>query len=226
MQRSSNSVIAIVTFLKLTVDAVEVTWLAGYAAIALSLPKGLTFSSNDRPGRFHRKATSLCLPNFSVKVLITGGSERDIWLEAAELVGDAYLDVYMSPVGWRDSAQAQADFIQVQDELTGRARTMFEAFESEKPIHMFGRSLNAIMPNLATYHLRLPDHHVHRSGIYLPHPRLSNIPSHQKPPASPKAPTGDFMATKTNRWSARLSQLSESDGEEGVSEADRDARLA
>lgn len=126
------------TFLKLVVDAVEVTWVAGHAAVVLSLSDGLRLSSNDRPGRFHRKASSLRLPNISVKVLLTGGIERSTWLETAELMADAYLDVYLSPVGWKESAQAQADFVRAQDELTGRARLMFESFDSEKPIYTFG----------------------------------------------------------------------------------------
>jgi hypothetical protein len=130
----------LVTFLKLTVDAAEVTWVAGHAAVALSFPDGLKLSSNDRPGRFHRKAFGLRLPKVSVKVLVTGGTERNTWLEAAELVADAHLDIYLSPLGWRDSAQAQADFIQAQDELTGRARLMFEAFDSDKPIFTFRKS--------------------------------------------------------------------------------------
>jgi hypothetical protein len=131
---------ALVTFLKLTIDALEVTWVAGHAAVALSFPEGLKLSSNDRPGRFHRKSFSLSVPKVSTKVLVTGGSESNTWLEAAELVADAYLDMYLSPLGWRDSAQAQADFVQSQDGLTGRARLMFEAFDNSKPIFLFRRS--------------------------------------------------------------------------------------
>ena len=49
------------------------------------------------------------------------------WLEAGEITGDIFLDMYNAPRGFRSMMRAQAAFIEDQDQLTGRARHMFRS---------------------------------------------------------------------------------------------------
>lgn len=121
------------------------TWRAGHAALVLSLPRGLTLDNNDLGGRFHRKLTSLRVPRASVKVLLTMPVEGRPWLEVGEIVTDAYLDIYSSPSGWHEMAEAQVAFVEQQDRLTGRARRMFGVLQpsngtnsgEHRGIHLF-----------------------------------------------------------------------------------------
>jgi hypothetical protein len=124
---------SIVTFVKLSLDTLQGIWHAGQAAAELSLPQGVTFNSNDLGGKFHKKSSCLRLPSASVKLYLTAWNEQRSWVEAAELAGDTYLDIYSSPPGWLNLARAQSEFIQEQDILTGRAKRMFRRFhEGEK----------------------------------------------------------------------------------------------
>jgi hypothetical protein len=109
----------------LSLNGLEATWLAGQAAIALSFGRGLNVESNDLAGKFHRKVTNVRLPHASLKVLFSASSEHRLWTETADIVTDAYLDIYSSLTGWQDTARAQAEFIHSQDLVTGRARRMF-----------------------------------------------------------------------------------------------------
>jgi hypothetical protein len=124
-------VTAKVTFFKFSLDALDSTWLAGQAAVELSLPRGIRYETNDLGGRFHRKLASLRLPLANVKVFLAATRNRQTWLEAAEFVTDAFLDVYSSPPGWVDKSRAQAEFIHAQSAPTGRAEHMFKAFRAD-----------------------------------------------------------------------------------------------
>lgn len=100
------------------------TWFAGNAAVHASITRGLTLEMNDLAGEFHRKVTSLRIPDVCLKILITTPSGHN-WLEAARFSSDANLDIYSAPIGWRESGRAQAEFIRAQDILTGRAKFLF-----------------------------------------------------------------------------------------------------
>lgn len=211
----------IVTFLKLSLDALDLTWKAGHAAIALSLDQGLKVESNDLAGQFHRKVTSLRLPHASVKVLLTAPSGHQPWLEAAELDMDVYFDIYSSPDGWKDTARAQADFIRVQDAPTNRAKRMFRSFNSSDPVDL--GTIDIYCPVSGDLLTRIQGQGSHKTGLYLPQPMLTNVGKERIERLSSNADVR--TSTKPRHWS-NLPHLSESDGEEGVSEADRDARLA
>jgi hypothetical protein len=117
----------LVTFLKFSLNALNATWLAGHAALEVSLPRGLSLEMNDLAGTYYRKVTSLRVPQICLKVLITTPSGRHTWLEAAQFASDGNLDIYSAPAGWRESGRVQADYIRSQDILTGRARFLFDA---------------------------------------------------------------------------------------------------
>ncbi|RDB25364.1 Protein CSF1 [Hypsizygus marmoreus] len=194
-----------VTFVKLSLCAVNITWRADHAALLVTLPFGVNVDSNDLGGRYHRKVTSVKLPEICVKVLLTASTEENRWLEAADVTTDAYVDIYSTPHGYRALAQAQIAYVEDQDRLTGRARHMFGPLAS--------LSLDSSTKAMA-----------HSSGLYLPHPVLPNTRRHTEqghvrqsgPKDRPQKP-----------WPlSSVAQLSDSDAEDGISEADRDARLA
>jgi hypothetical protein len=115
-----------VTFLKISLHALDAIWLAGHAALEVSLSRGLALEMNDLAGRFHRKVTNLRIPQIYFKILITASSGRHSWLEAARFASDANLDIYSAPNGWRESGREQAEYIRAQDAVTGRAKFLFD----------------------------------------------------------------------------------------------------
>jgi hypothetical protein len=127
----------VVTFLKLSSRAINVTWLAGHAALEVSLSRGLKLDINDLAGKFYRKMTSLRIPHLCVKALITTVSGRKSWLEAAQFSSDANLDIYSAPVGWQESGRAQTDFIRTRDILTVRAKFMLDKSRLDRIDGMF-----------------------------------------------------------------------------------------
>ncbi len=90
-------------------------------------PKVYAWDNNNLGGRFHRQLTSIRIPVACVKMLLRNLSDR--WLEAGETTLDVYLDIYTSPVNWRNLAAAQESFVREQDALTGRAAKMLEQFK-------------------------------------------------------------------------------------------------
>ena len=114
-----------VTFYKIATKSIEITWRAGNAALLLKLSQGLKFDSNDLGAHQYHRVISLRVPHISGNILLTKDMERNSWLEAAEVNGDAYLDIYSSPVGHRLITRNQLAFIEEQDKLTNRAKLMF-----------------------------------------------------------------------------------------------------
>ena len=109
-----------VTFLKISLASLAVTWKAGHTAAVISLPSGLVLDNNDLGGEFYRKLTSIAVPMASVKILLTSLSEKHHWLEAADIACDANLDMYSSPVNWHQKEKDQAQFVEAQDRQTQR----------------------------------------------------------------------------------------------------------
>ncbi|KAJ7579122.1 hypothetical protein C8J56DRAFT_337033 [Mycena floridula] len=188
------------TFVKVTVSAIDLTWAPGHATLVISVPHGLKVDNNDLGGQFHRKLTSLRLPEVSVKILATSESKQSSWLEAASFSGDAFLDIYSSPAGGLEEAEDQAAFVEEQDQLTGRARKMFGAL---KP-----RDISQAAATAAA------EPRPHLDGVYLPQPILSSYKRYLRKHPDPKP-----------GLPPKYSHDSESD-DEGVPEIDRDARLA
>jgi hypothetical protein len=116
----------------------DLTWKAGLASVVVCLEHGLKFDSNDLGAHHYRRVTSIRIPHISSKVLLTASTERNIWLEAAEIVFDAYLDIYSAPKGHRLMTRAQSTFVEEQDRLTGRAKRMFDPLRHRSRINSPG----------------------------------------------------------------------------------------
>lgn len=97
----------------------------------ISLSQGIRVDSNDLGGRYYRKVTSLRIPEVFVKVLLSVSTESNRWLEVAEIVTDAFLDIYASPRGYRSMTSAQVAYVEEQDKLTSRARQMLASLRSQ-----------------------------------------------------------------------------------------------
>jgi hypothetical protein len=185
-----------ITFLKVRLVGLNITLRLGQSAIAVSLPSGLHFQSNDLARDLYRKVLGAKIPEIAVQLLISSPDDSTAWYEAASLRMDGNVDVYTSPLNWRETAQAQREFVNEQDKLTDRAKMMFiERTPSSQSERIF-----------------------HRNGLHLPQP-VCEAPSSTIKPSSPshlKAPAvklASFM-------------VSDSEGEEGTTEAERDARVA
>jgi hypothetical protein len=117
----------IVTFVKFSISTFNATWQAGCAALMISLSQGVRVDINDLGGRYYRKVTSLRVPEVVVKVLLSASMESNRWLEAAEIITDAFLDIYASPRGYRTMTGAQIAYVEEQDRLTSRAHQMLDS---------------------------------------------------------------------------------------------------
>lgn len=114
-----------VTFLKIALDEATVVWHADNAAVEVRLPEGFRMDSNDLAGKLYSKVTSFRVPDVSVKFLLAKSPSSVEWHEAANLSCDAHIDIYTAPIGWREKAQAQAEFLAAQDGHTCRALFLY-----------------------------------------------------------------------------------------------------
>ena len=97
----------------------------------ISLSQGVRVDTNDLGGSYHRRVTSFRIPEVVGKVLLAASTERNRWLEAAEMVTDVFVDIYASPRGYRDMSNTQIAYVEEQDRLTRRVRQMLVSFQSE-----------------------------------------------------------------------------------------------
>lgn len=91
----------------------------------------MNLDTNDLGGSYHRRVTSLRIPEIVCKVFLTASTERNRWLEAAEMVTDVFVDIYTSPRGYRDMLNTQITYVEEQDRLTRRACRMLVSFQSQ-----------------------------------------------------------------------------------------------
>ncbi|THH20420.1 hypothetical protein EW146_g951 [Bondarzewia mesenterica] len=195
-----------VTFMKVKLESVDLTLSSARVAIQASLPQGLSLERNDLAGNHYRKVTSLRLIEVQVRCLHRYG-RRDRWIEVATLSLDGFADIYSCPPGWRQSANAQRDFVMEQDALTGRTQLLY--------------------PTQAKQGRRFTGNGIYTSVLRLPRPkRAANAD------AAPKArQTQDSDSqyptdlTKPTPFSHRRF-ASDSEGEDTYMETDRDLRLA
>jgi hypothetical protein len=200
-----------VTFVRFSTGPVDATWSAGATAVNLSIPSGLDVHTNDLDGQFCSKLTSVRLPFASLKVLLSSSTSKATWCEAAHLAGDINMDIYRSS---KTRNPSQIDFIRGQDEPTHRAQYLLDQVE---------RARRASFPdNRRSLQRKRPG--LHYNGLYLPSPRLPHF-RRAKPHTSAPLTNVPHPTSTSARW-LHLSHLSESEGEENISEADRDARLA
>lgn len=118
------------TFLNVSLGILDATWLAGQTALNVTLPKGVHFQSNDLASQLYRKVLSIKVPAASIKILLAPPNGRDSWWEAASVSFDVNLDMYSSPLGWKDTARAQTEFILREDCLTGRMSDLFTSLNA------------------------------------------------------------------------------------------------
>jgi hypothetical protein len=176
----------------------------------MSIPSGFSVHTSDLEGQFCGKLMSVRLPLASLKILLSSRDSKTSWCEAADLSIDINMDMYRSP---KIRNLSQMDFMKGQDELTHRAQYLLDEVE---------RARKASPNNRQS--LQRTHYSHHRNGLYLPPPRLPHFCRAKPHPPAPL--TSVAHAKSTAVWWSQLSHLSESDGEENVSEADRDARLA
>lgn len=112
------------TFLKVTVDGLDLVWKAGGCALHFCAPKGVRVDFNDLAGKTYKKVNSIRLRQGALKLLLASGPNQSSWLEAAHAEVDCCMDLYRAPKGWEEAAQNQAKFIAEQDAPTGRARQL------------------------------------------------------------------------------------------------------
>ncbi|EPQ57267.1 hypothetical protein GLOTRDRAFT_137631 [Gloeophyllum trabeum ATCC 11539] len=198
-----------VTFLKVSVDAVTAVWLAGDCALEVRVPRGLQINHNDLAGTLHRKATAIRFPEVTLKAFKSFGSVDRCWLAATTLTFDINMDMYSRPDGWRESARAQAEFVSKQDALTGRAKVLY-ARGPEALVADMRRSRGSS-----------------KAGLYLPYPQ---VPAADNPRRRRRLGTRvkdrEAIPPLSRHFSTSDGPISESESEEVISEAIRDARLA
>ncbi|KAI0058067.1 hypothetical protein BV25DRAFT_1994498 [Artomyces pyxidatus] len=195
-----------VTFLKITIGSIDLTWSAAPVAVQTRMPGGLRMEMNDMAGNNHRKVTSIQLPEVIVKVLSTHPS-RGHWIEVAEVVFDLAVDIYSCPPGWQDSAIAQAAFLAVQDAPTRRLAAVINHAQTGRKRPHGGSGL--YMPVL-----RLP------RPLRRRQPSFSEVKVELGPDTQLN---GDL--TKPMPFSHRHPYNSDSEGDT-YAETDRDLRLA
>ncbi|CCM03589.1 uncharacterized protein FIBRA_05726 [Fibroporia radiculosa] len=198
-----------VTFLKVTFDSVNVICLTEHSAVEIILPRGCRFDSNDLPGQCHRKVLSFRLPSATLKALVTTKQLSYTWCEVARIQFDAKLDIYVAPPGWQDSARAQTEFVTSQDKLTGRAKVLYSPQRLDPSNDKVPSGRGLLDNDLYLPQLRVSSRsHARRVG----HSGIMDRLAKRK-----LMPLNEYLSA---------SRQYESDGDEGVSEADRDARLA
>ena len=123
-----------VTFYKITVKSIEVSWTTGQAAFHLQLSKGIKFDRNDLGSGLYKRVNSLKMPFVSCKLLLTSSSKRKTWLEAAEFNVDVDLDIYSTPHNHQAQTNAQLAFLDEQDRITGRAKRLFAQLKQRRDV--------------------------------------------------------------------------------------------
>lgn len=113
-----------VTFLKVSVDGLDLVLKAGGATLHFYAPKGVRIDFNDLAGKTYKKVTSIRLRQGTLKLLLASGPNQSSWLEAAHTEVDCCVDLYSAPKGWEEAAQIQAKFVVEQDIPTGRAEQL------------------------------------------------------------------------------------------------------
>ncbi|KAF9012385.1 hypothetical protein BDQ17DRAFT_1496756 [Cyathus striatus] len=199
-----------VTFLKVTLKSLDVTWRAGCAALNVAFPQGLRFDSNDLGTLRYKKVTAMVIPIVQCRVLFTARSQQNHrWLEAADFVIDVYVDMYDAPSGFLQRVKEQHSFVHEQDKTTHRVQRLLDQLRA-------GYDVNASRSD-----------HVH--NVYLPQVKIpfsyaTTVSAHD----TPKVPfTENRSGVKQPGWPLSSQESAEeSEAEEAVSEADRDARLA
>ena len=205
--------IATATFLKVTIDGLDLVWEAGGCALHFCAPKGVRIDFNDLAGKTYKKVNSIRLRQGVLKLLLASGPGQSSWLETARIEVDCCMDLYRAPKGWEEAAQSQAKFIVEQDAPTSRAKKLImlhgwtEKFRCDPPGFVARFSVgDAQGVEFATAGYRAREFHY--TELRLP------VVRHPEPARMGHDPRGNEQVN------------SESENDEHTSPAVRDARLA
>ncbi|KIL66260.1 hypothetical protein M378DRAFT_192008 [Amanita muscaria Koide BX008] len=192
-----------VTFVKVSVKGCDATWRTDHAALSIELPNGFTIDNNDLGSQYHQKVTSVRIPDILLRLLLRGKRERLPWLEAAVLETHIDVDIYGAPRQHRDHTRKQIAFVQEQDRPSGRAHGIFGRYLCSADIDF------------------IQQHSLHLNGVFLPCPTIPDMfrNSHSKREAR-------ALINVPYAHGSHHDDPSSSDAETGISEAERDARLA
>jgi hypothetical protein len=127
-----------ITFIKIVVDSIELTWSLPDAALRLLLSSGLRFDSNDLPGANYKNVKSLVMPNVQIQSLLVrryAGRRAEEWFEVGCGSFDVSTDIYSAPPGWQNEALHQKQFVETQDFATRRVAWIYSA-EMQKGLHI------------------------------------------------------------------------------------------
>ncbi|KAH8118988.1 hypothetical protein DFH11DRAFT_1696800 [Phellopilus nigrolimitatus] len=111
------------TFLKVGVDMIDITWQIAPAAIRLCLPVGLQLMFNNMARMHYRKMTSVAIPVIELQMLVATNANTH-WLEVGKMQSSMFADLYRAPKGWRQDAEEQKRFLEIQDGPTRRFASM------------------------------------------------------------------------------------------------------
>ena len=179
------------------------------AAFSVVMPLGLKVDSNDLGSQYHQKVTSIRIPDLVLRLLISGKQERSPWLEAAAFETHVSLDIYSAPRHHRSHTGKQISFILEQDRPSGRAR------------RMFGQYLHSADGN-QILDCESSKAHSHLNKVFIPLPTIPDLARRSQSNREFKP----FKKTRSYVSGTKLAEASDSDAETGISEAERDARLA
>ncbi|KZT72059.1 hypothetical protein DAEQUDRAFT_664662 [Daedalea quercina L-15889] len=193
------------TFLKVSLGSAVLVWLAMDCALELAFPVGVRFDTNDLAGQSYMKVMSVRAPIGSLRALSMTREHSKDWHDTAGLTFDVNLDVYSAPSGWQEKARNQTAFVNNQDSLTGRAIR-----------HVFA---------ILLLHNSRSGRGILDSDMYLPQLRVPYHGAQERAKSTKQAPTNS-SGLRRPQSVAQSNHFSESEGDEGTSEAIRDARLA
>lgn len=116
----------VVTFVKVSVETIDVTWVAGHVAVHMCVPQGVRLNLDDCATKTYLTSTSIRAPEIIIKVLISDPAslKEAIWSEAATIATNIHFKVFNAPDNWETKAFKQAAFVTEQDRLTDRATFM------------------------------------------------------------------------------------------------------
>ena len=213
---------SIVTFVKISLDEFNVVWHAGEAALEIALPSGFRMDTNDLAGQFYSKVSSFRVPEVRVRTLLGSDPRASVWYGAAEFNADFNIDVYSAPANWPEKAKIQSEFLATQDSQTGRAIFLYmpdqtAQYDSLAPGELYWIA-SYLLLTLFTGRGLLD------TEFYLTQLRIPKSSSHVSSSFSRDLTKSPDLPTPSRLYRQNLH--SDSEEEEWISEADRDARIA
>lgn len=208
----------LVTFLKLDLKRFDVALDVGKTMVQLFLQDGVKFDYNDLAGNQYKKITEIRIPAGVLRGLLNPDTSTGQWFEAGSVFFDLAMDTYSSPAFWEDMARKQKDFISSQDSLTRRVWYLYESPGDHPASRTSGRPRNRACWELCFIKRQLLIGYA--GGIHLPQPALPGMRRSGRNVSTASQHHKHQQPSLTRRGAV------DSDEDERMTEADRDARLA